>query len=150
MGKLVSQMTPEEHEHRKEQRRLMYRKNKEKEAEYAKQYYEQNKEKISDYNKQYNKDNFNKIAEQKKAYRATEKGTKIHRIGAWKGAGVICDDWDALYKTFCNTWNCENCNDKLVEERYKGNKKCLDHDHTTGLFRAILCSTCNVNRRNEI
>ncbi len=139
MGKLVANMTEEEHEHSKAQRRLRYQQNKQKELDYAKEYYQK-----------YSPNHKEERAEYNKAYRATEKGTKKHRISAWKGRGVICEDWDLLYEKYINTTNCENCDVVLVEGRVGNNAKHLDHDHKTNLFRAILCSTCNVNRRNEI
>ena len=35
------------------------------------------------------------------------------------------------------------------KEWEKLNKKCLDHDHKTGLFRNIICNRCNVIRGNN-
>ena len=65
---------------------------------------------------------------------------KYHAIYKWKMRGLICDDYDALYETYIKTMECEHCKTEFT----KNNKRCLDHDHTTGLFRKIICNRCNV------
>ena len=82
-----------------------------------------------------------------KEYRKTEAGKKASRITTWKSRGVVCDDWDALYNKYINCKNCEKCKCELVEGSGSGNNKHLDHDHTTGLFRNILCGKCNINEK---
>jgi hypothetical protein len=72
---------------------------------------------------------------------------KSNRIKKWRSRGVICDDWDNLYNKYINTTNCEECDIELVEGNYGSNKKCLDHDHGTGVFRNVLCNLCNCRRR---
>ena len=66
----------------------------------------------------------------------------------WKKWGLV-ENIDELFNLYWNTNECQQCG---VELKGLGcNKKCLDHDHTTGLFRRILCHSCNVrelsNRR---
>ena len=52
-----------------------------------------------------------------------------------------CDDWDSLYEIYIHTWNCEYC-----KKEFKNTlDRCLDHNHTNGQIRAILCRECNVN-----
>ena len=133
--------------------------NKEKIAEYRKKYYEENKEKLAEQNKKYYYENKEKLAEWQKEYREdnkekrkeynqTETGKKKNRISNWKRKGVISDDFDALYKYFINCKNCEECNIELTEDRYNtATTRCLDHSHETGLFRNVLCQSCNVKRR---
>lgn len=66
---------------------------------------------------------------------------KKGRIKLWKKRGIINDDFNELYSKYLDTKNCELCN---IEFGGKGkNKKCLDHDHVTGLFRNVLCNNCN-------
>ena len=84
-----------------------------------------------------------RIRVKKKEYNNTENGKKCNRICTWKRLGVICEDWDALYDKYINTWNCENCDVELIEGKYGNNARHLDHDHETGLFRAVLCKHCN-------
>jgi len=101
--------------------------------EYLKQYYLDNKEKLNKRNKEYLKE-----------WNKSEKGYKSTRIYKWKSRGVISDDYDKLYEYFLSIKECENCGIELNVDTYT--RKCLDHDHNTGLFRNVLCNSCNLLR----
>ena len=94
------------------------------------------KEERSQYMKEYNKE-----------YQQTEKGKMNTKISKWKNSyGLICesrDDYELIYFTWLNSSRCEECNIEYTKE----NKKCMDHCHDTGLFRNILCNSCNTKRR---
>ena len=132
-------------------------------------YSENNKEKISIASKIYRKNNVEKLAQYEKSrserkknlyeqnkesylakvkiYQQTDKSKKCSRIRAWKRIGLISEDYDALYEKVYNTTNCEECNVLLTVNRIMTNTTlCMDHDHTTGLFRNVLCVSCNVKR----
>jgi hypothetical protein len=119
--------------------------------EYKKQYYQQNKEKIKDQKKQYYENNKDKISEQKKQYYQTPSGKKSHTICQWKTRGLIETHqytYDELYEAYIYCGYCEECNVKLTTDRYTTlTTKCMDHDHETGIFRNILCNSCNVKYR---
>ena len=66
--------------------------------------------------------------------------SKSETISHWKRRGLICDDYNALYETYIKTTECEHCQIEFT----KNNRRCLDHDHGTGLFRKIVCHRCNV------
>ena len=65
--------------------------------------------------------------------------SKAGMIWHWKKRGLIYDDYDALYETYIKTMQCGHCQTEFT----KNNRRCLDHDHTTGLFRKIVCHRCN-------
>ena len=65
--------------------------------------------------------------------------SKYLTIYNWKKSGLICDDYNALYETYIETMECQHCQTEFT----KNNCRCLDHDHTTGLFRKIVCNRCN-------
>jgi len=65
--------------------------------------------------------------------------SKSETIWHWKKRGLIYDDYDALYEVYIKTMECQHCQTEFT----KNNKRCLDHDHTTGLFRKIVCNRCN-------
>ena len=60
----------------------------------------------------------------------------------WKKKGILLTEkfknYDELYDYYDKCNNCELCNMKLDIC-----KKCLDHDHVTGLFRNVVCNSCN-------
>ena len=76
-----------------------------------------------------------------KSYQQTPSGIKSHRISKWKYRGVKCDDFDKLYELYFNTHNCNVCKKVFNNSQSKH----LDHCHTTGNFRQVLCCSCNTN-----
>jgi len=151
-------LSPEEKkERRKEHDRRYYQKNKDKIAEYQRQYNQDNKERIAErkaeYNQQHRQDNReyykeyakvfrenNKehISLQKKEYHSTPKGIKVQTISNWRQRGVI-GDLEQLYILYINTDKCMYCEKSFADSV----DRCLDHDHETGLYRAVLCRSCN-------
>tara|TARA_R110002124_G_scaffold80331_1_gene212673 strand:- start:144 stop:482 length:339 start_codon:yes stop_codon:yes gene_type:complete len=75
-------------------------------------------------------------------YHQTYKGKRTAMKSKWKCRGLICEDPDALFDFWWNATNCDKCN--IVFEGIGNNRKCMDHDHNTGLFRYFLCHKCNV------
>ena len=101
---------------------------------------EERKERKREYIREWRLKNKDKIKEQRKEYRQTNQGIKSRIISLWKFIGVIHEDFDKLYEYYINTNECNICKGGFTDK----NKKCLDHDHTNGLFRQILCNSCNI------
>ena len=123
-------------EERLKKRRESYQKNKEKLRQKAVVYYHENKEKRKQYDKEYHQ---------------TEKGKMNTKISKWKnstknGYGLICEnreEYEYIYDRWLRSERCEE--PKCNKEYTKGNYKSMDHCHLTGLFRNILCHSCNAN-----
>jgi len=132
-------------EKNKEHKKEYYEKNKEHYKQLGKEYREKNKESIKEYrenNKEYYK-------EYDKEYRQTDAGKKSNLISKWKQTGLICDNYEALYEKYINTFECDNCGIELVSGMYGANRRCMDHCHITGKFRNILCHVCNIERGKD-
>ena len=67
---------------------------------------------------------------------------KYRLINAWKRSGVISNDFDKLYEHHMNINNCELCKVEFNSD-IRNERRCLDHDHTTGLYRQTICNKCN-------
>ena len=84
-------------------------------------------------------------------------GLKQRRISDWKAQGVICkinQTYEDLHNEYVNAIKCVACD--VVFEKGRGTKtgqtkigKCLDHNHTTGYMRQIICRSCNTSDRFE-
>ena len=129
---------------KKEEKRLYDKNRYENNKEKAKQYYQDNKEKIIQQKKQYRKDNQEKMKE----YDKSPVRKKQNAIARWKKQGLICDNYEQLYYHYLKTSYCDFCKVELTTDRYNtSTTKCMDHCHQTGLFRNILCLSCNVKRK---
>ena len=120
-----------------------YEKNRNEKLEQFKKYYQENKAKLLE--KRAEKRQTEEYKQYIKNYMESDAGKKSRRIAHWKKYGVINDDYEALYAKWCETTHCEECKIELTTGNGK-NKKCLDHDHKTGLFRNVLCNSCNIKR----
>ena len=141
---------PYSKEQQKEYNRQYYLANKDKIKSNVKKYTENNKELVKEYQKQYFIDNREHLEKEHKVYNKqysqTEQGKKMKRISKWRSRGIICDDFDILYEYYLSVNECENCGIVLCEGVFGNNKRVLDHDHKTGLFRNVLCNGCNIAR----
>jgi|TARA_R110000751_G_scaffold81938_1_gene165078 hypothetical protein len=81
-----------------------------------------------------------------KLYKKTPNGKRNNTIADWKIKGVISHDFLELHKYYINTFNCENCDQELIGGRGLSNHRHLDHSHETGIFRQVLCGSCNILR----
>jgi len=101
------------------------------------------------YNREYGKKHREENTEYHKKrhleYSKTEAGIKCHKKATWKRSGLNMENFEEIYKRYCETTNCDNCNILLTTNK-KGAFKCMDHSHVTGEFRNILCVGCNVRR----
>lgn len=102
------------------------------------------------YNKQqreYAKNNKEKIRERnarkkesRKAYYQSEQGIKSSRNSHLKrNFGITLDEYENLSKKQNHV--CKICGGK--ETQYRNRVLSVDHNHTTGEIRGLLCSNCN-------
>ena len=96
--------------------------------------------------KEYRENNKEKIKE----YYKTEKGKMEQKIGSWKFQGLVCENIEE-YEYIYNRWlSSERCEEPKCNKEYtKKNKKSMDHCHLNGLFRNILCNSCNMKKRTK-
>ena len=111
-----------------------------------KKYRENNREKIN--KKQRDKRKTENRKEKDKKYSQSVNGIKNGIKSNWKARGLIMDNFEELYKLYLETTNCDICDRILTKGTPRTETtKCMDHNHETGEFRAILCHSCNVRRK---
>ena len=113
-------------EQRKEQKRQWYIENKERlkevRKEYSKIYRLENKDKIKEYDKQYRFKNKDKAKKYQKEYNLKTK------------YNLTPDQYNKMLSDQNNC--CKVCDIKMISPH-------VDHCHTTGKVRALLCNNCN-------
>jgi len=107
-----------------------------------KKWRENNKEHIKEWGKQYRENNKEKEKERQKKYYQSPVGNKKTTFKRWKQYGLIEHGYtyDEVYEYYLETTHCEVCNKDLSTTQ-----KCMDHCHTDGCFRWVLCKSCNTN-----
>tara|TARA_R110002012_G_scaffold319815_1_gene541427 strand:- start:83 stop:616 length:534 start_codon:yes stop_codon:yes gene_type:complete len=120
-------------------------KNKEARVAYNKAYRERNKESRAAYNKVYRERNKEALAVRRKAYNAENKEARAAYNKAFymlRKYGITLAEKKEMLNEQGN--KCKIClqefNDKVVS--------CVDHCHTMGKIRGLLCRQCNVGLGN--
>ena len=120
--------------------------NKEKINEHKRQHYADNNERLIDISRQYRIDHKEEVNERgrkrKQQWKIDNpvKYRKLHATKSWRRRGMIGDlsfIYDVAYITATHCWVCK----KTFKDT---NDRCLDHCHSSGEFRQILCRSCNV------
>jgi len=65
-------------------------------------------------------------------------------ISDWKRRGLLesRERMEEIYWIRESSTNCEKCGEEFISSQDRN----MDHCHTTGIFRNILCTSCNVKR----
>lgn len=111
----------------------------EKRKEYNRIYNAKNKDKAKEQNRLWYAKNKDKVAEEGKIYRLKNK--EKNRINRLKRYGLTLDDFSQLFTA--QEGRCAIC--KITPKaRYRNaSGLCVDHDHTSGFVRGLLCNPCN-------
>lgn len=115
--------------------------------EYMRQHYAANREKLLARQKQYRAENREKILERKRRYyeanpdkrRKRNQPRGNRRPGHLAQYGMTLHDYE--YMLAAQGYACAICHAGPEEEKHK--TLCVDHCHTTGKVRGLLCTRCN-------
>jgi len=118
---------------------------------YMKKYRKENKDKYRQYNKKSWEKNKNKFMENRMDYQKQYEieNPHIFKISDWKHKGIKLrpnEDWDSVYLYWKTCERCELCDVELTDGPGKLTSRNLDHDHSTGYIRNVLCWGCNIKR----
>ena len=127
-----------------------YQKNKDKNREKKnlrhRQHYHNNKDSESQRKKVAYIKNKDSICERTNNYQKTPIGHKVKTKSQWKRMGLNMENFEDIYKKVMNTTHCDFCNVLLEIGKPSKYSRCMDHCHTTGEFRNVLCNICNIKR----
>lgn len=63
----------------------------------------------------------------------------------WKRYGLIMDNFEEIYKDYIHATHCDLCGKEFT----KSIDRQMEHDHQTGEFRNIVCSSCNSLKKDR-
>ena len=140
-------ITPEQHaqeQRRREVRRKYQAARKEKLREEYRAYKKANKEGLKAKRRAYDAAHREEIRERDRAYRAKHKeklGRRDQTYKLRKKCGITQDDKERMVQA--QDGKCAICQREPIGPDYRMGSLHVDHDHTTGEVRALLCSWCN-------
>ena len=76
------------------------------------------------------------------AFSQTTAGKKSMTKSSWRKERLIDsdnDNYEKLYQIYIITTHCNSCIAQFTDSF----DRCMDRDHDTGLFRQIICQSCN-------
>lgn len=121
----------------KDSHRQYYEQNKNQLASYAKKIYHQNREKIRERRKELRQLNPEKKREEARRNYCPKK----NKLRGWKQAGIVGMTLEKYQQLLDQqNYSCAICN--THESKFK-KALSLDHDHSTGKARGLLCDNCN-------
>lgn len=113
-----------------------YQKNREKRKEQAQKYRQENREKVFEQARKYRQEDPEKLKKRKEKYRS-ENAEKIAYSKLKYIYGIDKDDVEKLIQLQKNS--CAICEVSFLEKKWR-----VDHCHTTGKVRQLLCHGCNI------
>ena len=127
-------------EKKNQKQREYHQKNKEYDRAYKKEWYQNNKEYVKKQKREYYKINSEKQNKKHKEWEQSPEGKKSRKIATWKQSGLklFGYTYEEVYEYYLSIDNCEVCNKDI-----SGYNKHMDHCHDTGIFRWVLCNSCN-------
>jgi hypothetical protein len=121
-----------------------------KKREYMKEYRKKHKEQKKEYMKAYCDKHKEQKKEYDKKYYQTPQGKKTTTLSDWRQSGLLetKEKLEELYEIYTTIKLCEACDIELTRSgKNCSTDICLDHCHTTGRFRLMLCRSCNTQDR---
>ena len=121
--------------------------------------YQENGRKWRDNNKDYIKQkkakNYieNKEAIDKRNREYQYNNPKAKKKNDWKRRGLDMSNFEEVWERYSTTTLCDYCAITLTFDTHKqslSSQRCMDHCHSTGKFRAVLCQSCNVKKVTDI
>jgi hypothetical protein len=121
----------------------MSNRDKEKDKKWRKEYYQKNKKYFNEKTRQWQKNNPEKFKEMISKYTKSEKGRaackrKYLKSNLKKFTGLTLEQFDEILKR--QNGVCAICG---KTEEINGQRLSVDHCHTTGMVRGLLCFKCN-------
>lgn len=108
---------------------------------YARNYYKENREKVLRYGRNWRKKNRAKEKTRGRRYYVAnrEKSLASTRVCHLRKYGMTVASYAAMHRT--QNGKCKICREP---ERVPGKRLSIDHNHSTGVVRGLLCNRCNI------
>lgn len=112
-------------------------------AEKNKDFQKKNPDKMNVYRKKWREGNPDKAKESYSSFRRKAHPEKLKNIELKAKYGITLDDVKKMLSSQMGLCGNRGCGKEISIEKKAKNKACVDHDHSTGMVRSLLCFFCN-------